>query len=215
MRIWMHLSHIAHLGALLPSHPQEEPLVAFPLVLPMGWVDSPKFLCAVTESIADTTNDRFQSHCLALSPHRLDALADTLTAALPFAPMASSPGPPPPPTRSTGALQAPLVAVDVFMDDFILLSQHSPLDRLAARRTLFECIDAVLRPLHPNDNPHRREPNSVSKLLKGDAAWSTRKIILGLGFRHRAPYHRIASMICWHPSLLRNGALRAANGSAF
>jgi hypothetical protein len=37
----------------------------------------------------------------------------------------------------------------------------------------------VLRPLSPNDNPHRKEPISTKKLLKGDATWSTKKTILG------------------------------------
>ena len=65
------------------------------------------------------------------------------------------------------------------MDDFLALSQRNQDGRGAARRTLFECIDAVLRPLAPTDGPCRKEPNSTKKLAKGDAAWETRKVIFG------------------------------------
>ena len=183
MRVWLHLNSIATLGALLPSHPNEPPLVAFPLVLPMGWIDSPRYLCAVTETIADLTNDRFASQALACSPHRLDSAADTLPPPVPdpVVPPLAPPAPftSPPRIRSTGPLLPPLNLVDVFMDDFIQATQVLPPHRNAARRTLFECIDAVLRPLSPTDSPYRKEPNSVKKLLKGDAAWSTQKLILG------------------------------------
>jgi hypothetical protein len=81
--------------------------------------------------------------------------------------------------RSQGPLQKPLDLVEVYMDDFVELSQSPPQKRDAARNTLFECIDAVLRPLVTTDNPRRKEPNSVKKLMKDDACWATRKIVLG------------------------------------
>ncbi len=40
-RVWLQLSHIAKLGVALPTAPGEPHLVAFPLALPMGWVESP------------------------------------------------------------------------------------------------------------------------------------------------------------------------------
>ena len=63
------------------------------------------------------------------------------------------------------------------MDDFLLASQSNDLPTI--RTILFHCIDQLLRPLCPADSPYRKEPNSVSKLKKGDACWSTVKIILG------------------------------------
>jgi hypothetical protein len=65
------------------------------------------------------------------------------------------------------------------MDDFLAASQLSGADLDQARSTLFEAIDAVLRPLLPTNNPHCKDPISIKKLLKGDAAWSTQKCILG------------------------------------
>jgi hypothetical protein len=151
------------------------------MILPMGWVESPQYMCAVAETIADTANQRLRNGYQSVGPHRLDELADSR-------PISTSPLPdvtrdhtslPAPRVRSRGPFQAPLNVVKVYMDDFILLSQLSPSERVAARRVLFECIDAVIRPLAPGDNPNRKEPNSVKKLLQGDAYWSQRKAVLG------------------------------------
>ena len=196
MQVWIATHCVPVLGALLPSLAGEEALVGFPLILPMGWVESPPYLCAVTETIADLANSRLQSNDLATSSHRLKPQAESPPEVLPRLPSASNyHGIPPPVVRSQGALQRPLNLVDVYMDDFLQLSQSPKAVRDAARCTLFECIDAVLRPLEPTDNPHRKEPNSVKKLMKGDAAWATRKVILGWIFDtvHRTielPTHR-------------------------
>jgi hypothetical protein len=179
MRVWLEAATTPILGAPLPSFPGEELLIAFPMILPMGWIDSPQYLCAVTETIADLANQRIQSMDLSTAPHRLDKLADT-----PPAPiiLAASPTPlsriPPPSIISRGPLQKLVNIVDVFMDNFILLSQLPALDRLRVRRTLFECIDCTIRPLQDTDNLKRKEPNSVKKLLQGDF-WTTEKVVLG------------------------------------
>ena len=180
MRIPLVVHHVAALGALLPARPGEEPLVAFPLILPMGWIDSPQYLCAVTETIADTANDRLRSGLLSAIQHRLDDLADSKPDPIRRSDVvATKTGIQPPVVQSHGPRQHPLNTVDVYMDDFILLSQLPKDLRQATRRTVFECIDSVLRPLSPSDNPNRKEPNSVKKLAKGDAYWATEKVVLG------------------------------------
>jgi hypothetical protein len=45
------------------------------MILPMGWVESPQYLCAVTETIADVANNLFAQKQFSVSSHRLDALA--------------------------------------------------------------------------------------------------------------------------------------------
>ena len=182
MRIWIQSSTIPILGAVIPQMDGEEPLVAFPMILPMGRVDSPRYLCAITETVADLTNQRLAANDLSAVAHRLDTLADSTPADSDTVLPSSASGPhslPPPVIQSRGPLQKPLCAVDVFMDDFILLAQLPKRDLAAARRTLFECIDSVLRPLEPTDNPKQKEPNSVKKLAQGDATWGTRKVVLG------------------------------------
>jgi hypothetical protein len=44
---------------------------------------------------------------------------------------------------------------------------------------LLELLDSVVRPLDKHDAPHRQESAPVKKILKGDATWATRKVILG------------------------------------
>jgi hypothetical protein len=178
MRVWISLETIPCLGAILPSYPDEEPLIAFPMILPMGWVDSPNYLCAVTETIADLANARFATNDLSPATHRLNETARTAPIDGAQLPRATS-NSPPPTTRSLGPLKPPLNFTDVYMDDFIAASQLSGADLDRARSTLLESIDSVLRPLLPSDNPNRKDPISIKKLLKGDVAWATRKSILG------------------------------------
>ena len=44
---------------------------------------------------------------------------------------------------------------------------------------MLHAIDSIIRPLSPDDNPHRREPVSLKKLRQGDCSWSTLKVMLG------------------------------------
>ena len=40
-RVWVQIADVPKLGVVLPTAPNCEPLIAFPLALPMGWVESP------------------------------------------------------------------------------------------------------------------------------------------------------------------------------
>ena len=48
-RLFVSASSVATLGVVFPKHHDEEPLIAFPFVLPMGWIGSPPFFCAFTD----------------------------------------------------------------------------------------------------------------------------------------------------------------------
>ena len=85
--------------------------------------------------------------------------------------------------------------VDVFVDDFIGLSQESSNSR-RVRKILLHAIDDVLRPLEPTDHPSRREPVSLKKLRQGDCSWGTIKLVLGwvidtVAMTIQLPPHRI------------------------
>lgn len=123
MRIPLLAAHIAPLAAILPSYPGETPLVAFPLILPMGWVESPSHLCTVTETIADIVNGLWQEEYQPQGVHRLDVLADSLLPPIPALPDPTTTGTAlrAPTVRSRGALQKPLNIVDFYKDDFILM----------------------------------------------------------------------------------------------
>ena len=46
-RINLRPADVPKLGVVFPTKPGAEPLVAFPLVLPMGWTHSPPFFSPV------------------------------------------------------------------------------------------------------------------------------------------------------------------------
>jgi hypothetical protein len=69
-RVPLSTSGVPKLGVCLPTFPGQSPLIAFPLVLPMGWMESPPFFCCFTETACDLTNAelgrniRYPSHHL-------------------------------------------------------------------------------------------------------------------------------------------------------
>lgn len=55
--VWLQAEDIPKLGVAFPSKHADEHLVAFPLILPMGWVSLPPYFCAHTETVADVANE--------------------------------------------------------------------------------------------------------------------------------------------------------------
>ena len=94
-RLFVSAPTVAALGVVFPHHPDEEPLVAFPLVLPMGWVGSPPFFCALTETSTDLANRRLDDPRWQPATHRLSSIADAATN---FKPVSRRPAPRLPPS---------------------------------------------------------------------------------------------------------------------
>ena len=89
-RIALNIDDIPKLGVVVfPTLPGEEPLVAFPLVLPMGWSNSPPILSTATETIADLANERLNFN-VDMPPHHLDDLAESIPSPPPSCPMVMS-----------------------------------------------------------------------------------------------------------------------------
>ena len=207
-RVDLNIDDIPKLGLIFPTSDGEEPLIAFPLVLPMGWKNSPPIFSTATETIADLANQRILSNVAPLS-HPLDDMAHAVPSpsplSLPSPPAVdSSPvgrdtlplSPPDPSGRDTSLSPAsvdlspvvrdpslpfptePLSYVDVFVDDFIGLAQQQSNCR-RVRCILLTAIDDVFRPNDPDDSPARREPVSLKKLRQGDCSWGTIKLVLG------------------------------------
>ena len=197
-RIGIQPRDIPRLAVILPST-TAEPLVALPLALPMGWVESPPYFTAVTETACDLLN-----HALRRGdhppPHRLEATAATqpeaaATRSSPLGDFATGCAYGGPPERR----KSPLAYGDVYVDDFILAAQTTR-HRQRVMRLALHAIDAVFRPLDPStDRPSRKEPISVKKLLQGDACWSPRKTVLGWDLDTttetlQLPPHRLARL---------------------
>jgi len=78
----------------------------------------------------------------------------------------------------TGPLLPPLSYVDIYLDDFIALAQHNAMP--PTLHHLVASIHKVFRATpHPDDPLHRTAIISENKMAKGDASWSTEKVILG------------------------------------
>lgn len=119
-RIMLQASDIPRLGVILPTS-SGEPLVALPLSLPMGWVESPPYFTAATETACDLLNSELR-RTTSLPPHPLKSLAATpppeVTNSLPRqARCLAAPG--------SAAMRSPPLAAygDVYVDDFILVAQ--------------------------------------------------------------------------------------------
>jgi hypothetical protein len=74
--IHLALQHMLSLGVAFPPRPDGAPLIALPLVLPMGWVKSRPFFCIATKTIADLANANLQQGA-PVKKHRLRDLEDT------------------------------------------------------------------------------------------------------------------------------------------
>ena len=152
-RVWLQLQDIVlKLGVILPTSPGQPPLVAFPLALPMGWIESPPYFCALTETACDLSNNHLRCRPRERprsTVHRLEAVAATL----PPTPLTLRPlGGWPLSSSAPAQTQArpPTAAVDVYVDDFLLLAQTKHHQREVLRSALC-AIDAVFKPLAPDD----------------------------------------------------------------
>ena len=69
-RVILEAKSLLGASVLLPEYDDEDQLVAIPLSLTMGWTESPRSFCAVTETIADIANHQMKRHYA--PPHRLE-----------------------------------------------------------------------------------------------------------------------------------------------
>ena len=70
-RLFISASSVATLGVVFPQHSDEEMLIAFPFILPMGWIGSPPFFCALTETSTDLANWCLRDRTWKLTTHHL------------------------------------------------------------------------------------------------------------------------------------------------
>ena len=77
-RVGLAPEDVPSLGVCLPQGPDGKNLVTSPLVLPMGWVESPPQFCAVTETVADLANTALREKTQRLrTPHRLEHILES------------------------------------------------------------------------------------------------------------------------------------------
>jgi hypothetical protein len=173
---------IPKLGVVFPNRAGCQKLVALPLVLPMGWKNSPPVFSAATETAADIANDNINNHGHIPNQHPLEhhaALLDNNNTNTNIGVHTAHTNSTPIPTTRDPSLPEktlPSSYVDVYVDDFIALAQR---DKPRIRRILLHAVDSIFRPTDFQDGIHRREPVSIKKLKKGDLSWHTTKLVLG------------------------------------
>ena len=126
----------------------------FPLVLPMGWVESPHYFYEVTETVADLDNKalKFRPPLLQQS-HRLDAVSNSQAPVL---------------DNLSGShldinknhvveFKCALAYIDIFVDSFLGVTQGSTENKREVDPTLLQLLDNVLRHLSPYDPPVRQD----------------------------------------------------------
>ena len=137
----------------------------------MGYMESAAFFCATIETVNYRTLDTLSTRHTA-PPHHLKDLADTK----------------PPQTLEEEATvtrdansnwealypharATALAHAEVYLDEFIGITQGGPTERRKMMQHLFRAIDKLFRPKN-NDDIAREEPISLKKPRKGDATWS-------------------------------------------
>jgi hypothetical protein len=208
-RILILTSDIPKLGVVLLQQPGEEQLIGFPLALPMDWVNSPPYVCAATDIVADLANRKLTSSMSSPPPpqaglHLRDSTSHRPSRGRspPFhrhrshrgrslrrRPIATNPSATDPVVAKSTCtpchnLQTrfnnkPVAAHDLYMEDFVSMVQGNYKRRRQAKRSLLHSLNEVFRALHLNDHASRQESASIKNFLKGDGNWATQKVVLG------------------------------------
>jgi hypothetical protein len=143
-RLWLASRDIPNLGDVFSTHYDEEVLVALPLTLPMGWVSSPPYFCAATETVADLANAIPNN--TDLPPHPLEHLADTPPTPLEL-PISTSLGHRPLAVPESVPVLVPLKAPahyhDIYVNDFMSIVQGNAQKRTHHRRALLHSLDNI------------------------------------------------------------------------
>ncbi len=213
-RVGLAPTDIPKLGVVFPTTDPSKPLVALPLVLPMGWSNSPPAFSTATETAADMANQLLHQQSHVPPEHPLNSLAAQLDTLHPVPDSSISSSSLPAPLQRDPSLpthhpsSTPASYVDVFVDDFIALCQGtSNLSR--TRNILLQAVNTIFRPLDYYDSIYRKDPVSIKKLHKGDCSWATIKNCLGWIINTQAntitlPEHRrvadLASILADIPS---------------
>ena len=136
-RIKIAPQNIPCLGVIFPNKFYPTTLVALPLVLPVGWVNSLPAFCAATETAAHIANTTLQQSTIP-HPHPLSTIAPSiqvtgstehllhLCSQPPNADGANGIANPVPTLQPDPFIkhhQAPLAYIDMYMDDYIALAQ--------------------------------------------------------------------------------------------
>ena len=146
-----------------------------PTSLQMGWVESPPYFCAASETARDIAVDYVETQVGSLEPHKFQAMTETDPA---FQAL---------PDTSAVASRWQYV-VEVYVDDYLAIAIP------ASKEQLRHLTAGVMNGIHdvfpPSDDP-ASDSISVKKLKKGKGAWALQKDLLGFEFDGSPGTHTI------------------------
>jgi hypothetical protein len=151
------------LPTINPSDPVE---LVVPTSLQMGWIESPPYFCAASETGRDVATQYMETPLGSLDDNKF------LTWIMDSEEVRELP------TASETGLSFSYV-VEVYMDDYIGLAIPASQDQLQ------HAANAIVHGIHdvfPANDNNDEDPISVTKIQRGDGTWCLRKDILGFTF---------------------------------
>ncbi len=161
-------------GYVLPSLEKATTTLVIPNSLQMGWVESPPYFCAASETARDVASQYVETRVGSRADHKFLQHTQSTSA------YASVADPPQETTDILATTEDPFkYLVEVYVDDFIGLvipTTRAQLDHVA---------NSIMCGIHDVFPPHEEaehDPISLKKLIAGEGAWDEIKEILGFVF---------------------------------
>jgi len=151
---------------VLPQAAGEPIRLVIPTSLQMGWVESPPYFCAASETARDVAEQYMETPVGSLPRHKFAdlALAGADVSTLP------------PQSDNDDGFH---YFLDVYVDDFIALAVAT------TQKQLEHVATATMQGIHdvfPSNSIDSNDPISLKKILKGEGVWALQKDILGFQF---------------------------------
>lgn len=176
---------------VLPQKPGATPKIVVPTSLQMGWVESPPYFCAASETGRDIAAQYIDTPIGSLPPHKFQHLTEK------HADFKSLP---------EKAPNAPLSTVlEVYVNDYIVIATP------ASQEQLRHVATAVMTGIHDvftPDDDDSNDPISLKKILKGEGEFAMEKDCLGFDFDGEPYKHTM-----WYEAAKRDELLLNLHGS--
>ena len=150
---------------VLPQ-PEGAPVkLVVPTSLQMGWIESPPYFCAASETARDVADDYIETQVRSLPAHKFVTHS---THGTDFETL--------PETSTSKTLS---YVVEAFVDDYIAIAIPT------SKEQLHHVATAVMSAIHdvfPAESDDENDPITLKKLRLLEAMWALEKDILGFGF---------------------------------
>ena len=149
---------------VLPTPPGEPVKLVVPNSLQMGWVESPPYFCAASETARDVAMQYIETKVGSLPQHKFESHAMSGEEVKQL------------PEKSDSKLK---YFLDVYVDDYV------PMAIATSQEQVRQVARGVLHGIHdifPADENDDNDPVSMKKLKKGEGTFALQKEILGFDF---------------------------------